>query len=105
MLSERGLRCNLYSKINSTIPVANIREQSIGSEGVHVIASDGSEFHATVEECRAMLQPPGQSFTASERRAIGAAWISDALGADMVPAESITLDSDDDGTPTGLEVR
>ncbi len=85
--------------------MANIREQSIGADGVHIIASDGSEFHATVEECRAMLQPPGQSFTASERRAIGAAWIADTLGADMVPADTITLDSDADGTPTGLEVR
>lgn len=86
----------------------NLRSQSITSEGIELVASDGRVFTLTRAQAVAIFQAQqGGSPAARLQRAIDQvkANIEAALGPEQVPAALLELDFDQQGGFRGLGAR
>lgn len=84
----------------------NIRSQSIGSNGIQIIASDGRTFSVTRLDIRNNFL--SQTGTLLQRIVKTRLWlresIRDSLGVEQIDPTRINFDFDNtDGTPTQLE--
>jgi hypothetical protein len=87
--------------------MANVVSIIIGpDEGLHIVASDGGEFHATPAEVREFVQSPALAVprTQAQRSARMAGRLSLLLGRELLSSSAIAFDSSEDGTPLNVEV-
>lgn len=88
-------------------PLDDLGPLFIGAVGLHVTASNGNRV--TILRAQILAHFVAEVGTLFQRIVATRLWIrqqiEDALGADQVPAASVTADFDtSDGTPTLLEV-